>query len=103
MSPTQRTLAFLRASGYTAAITERWNPYARIRQDLFGIIDIVALGENETIGVQCTSAANMSSRVQKIADAESTPLLRRAGWKLWVIGWRKNAAGRWVERVVDCS
>lgn len=42
-SPTQRTLAECRKRGYTAQVVEKWNPHARIRQDLFGVIDIVAI------------------------------------------------------------
>ena len=33
MTPTQRSLKYLREQGYTVAITERWNPFARIRQE----------------------------------------------------------------------
>jgi hypothetical protein len=36
VTPTQRSLAYLRAEGWQVAIVERWNPHARIRQDLFG-------------------------------------------------------------------
>jgi hypothetical protein len=36
MSPTQRSLAHLRRLGYQARVVERWNPFARVRQDLFG-------------------------------------------------------------------
>lgn len=103
MSPTQRTLKHLRANGYRAAVVEHWNPFAKIRQDLFGVIDVLAVGLGETIGVQCTSGSNVSSRVAKIADSEVTPILRASGWKLLVHGWRKNSAGKYVLRVVDCS
>ena len=42
--PTQRTLARLRQEGaLEVAIVEHWNPHARIRQDLFGFIDILAI------------------------------------------------------------
>ncbi len=102
-SPTQRTLEELRKRGYTAAITERWNPFAKIRQDLFGIVDVLAVGNGETLAVQCTSGSNVSSRVDKIAAADVTIELRKAGWKLAVWGWRKNSEGRWVLREVDCS
>ena len=102
-SPTQRSLKHLRANGYRAAITEHWNQWARVRQDLFGIIDILAVKDGETVGVQTTSGSNVSARVQKIAESEVTPELRRAGWKIVVHGWRKDAKGKWVLREVDCS
>jgi len=101
MSPTQRTLKYLRGMGYTAVITERWNQWAKVRQDLFGIVDVLAVRVGETLAVQCTSAPNVSSRVNKIADHESTPRLREAGWKIEVHGWTKGKRGD--PRIVDCS
>ena len=101
MSPTQRSLKWLRELGYTAVITERWNPFARIRQDLFGIVDVLAVARGETLAVQCTSAKNVSARVKKIAVHESTPRLREAGWRIEVHGWTKGKRGD--PRVVDCS
>lgn len=101
MSPTERTLKYLRSLGYRATVTERWNPFAKIRQDLFGIIDVLAVRPGETLGVQCTSNTNVSARVNKIADHESTPKLREAGWRLEVHGWTKGKAG--APRIVDVS
>lgn len=101
-SPTQRTLAELRKRGYLAAVVEKWNPHARIRQDLFGLIDVIGLREGETVGIQTTTAAHVADRVQKIADSDKVAMIRKAGWKIVVHGWRK-AAGRWVLREVDCS
>lgn len=103
MTPTQRSLAALKADGYLCAIVERWNPHARIRQDLFGVIDILAIREGETLAVQTTSASNMAARVTKIAESEATPHIRNAGWRIEVHGWRKNAAGKWVCNVKDVS
>lgn len=103
MSPTQRTLAELKKRGYRCAIVERFNPFAKIRQDLFGLVDVLALRDGETLAVQCTSGSNVSARVQKIAESEATPDLRKAGWKIFVWGWRKNSKGRYVLREVDCS
>lgn len=102
MSPTQLTLRHFRRLGYTAEVTERWNPWAKCRQDLFGIIDVLVVGNGETIGVQCTSYPNISARCKKIADADAVPDLREAGWRLLVQGWHKKK-GRWVCREVDCS
>ncbi len=100
MSPTQRTLKHLRALGYYAAIVEHWNAFAKIRQDLFGIIDVLAVKPGETLGFQCTSSSNVSSRLHKRADHESTPQLRQAGWRLEVHGWKK---GKPEPRIVDVS
>lgn len=101
-SPTQLSLAHMRSRGYLAAVTEHWNHFAKIRQDLFGILDLVCVSEKGTVGVQTTSYKNMASRVKKIAENAATPFLRKAGWCLEVHGWRK-VKGRWSVRVVDVS
>lgn len=103
MTPTQRTLAKLRADGWLPAVVERWNPHARIRQDLFGFIDILAVRDGETLAVQATSGSNVSARVAKIAASDTAPMVRKAGWRVEVWGWRKNAAGKYVLRVEDLS
>lgn len=101
-SPTQRTLAELRERGYPLVqVVERWNPYAKVRQDLFGIIDVVAVGA-DIVGVQATSASNVAHRIQKITDSPALPILRKAGIRVLVHGWRKSR-GRWVLREVDVS
>lgn len=102
LSPTQLTLRRLREAGYRAAIVEKWNPHARIRQDLFGCIDVLGIRRNETIGVQCTTFNNRLARVRKMADAEAIGDLREAGWILEVHGWRK-VKNRWVCTVEDVS
>lgn len=102
MSPTSRTLKKLREMGYQAEVVEKWIPGANIRRDLFGLLDIVALREGETLGVQCTSRSNISARVKKFSDSQSVGNLRRSGWTLQVWGWSK-VKGHWAEKVVDLS
>ena len=65
MSPTQRTLAECRKRGWTAQVVERWNPHARIRQDLFGCIDIVALTDTGILGIQACAGASHAARMAK--------------------------------------
>jgi hypothetical protein len=91
MTPTSRTLKYLRTQGQLPAITERWNSHTRQRKDLFGFIDIVSLSKNRTIGIQCTSAANLSSRIKKITTEcrDSAKAWLIAGNEILVIGWRK--------------
>ena len=103
-SPTMRTLARLRKENYDlVAITERWNPFARIRQDLFGIIDILAIHKGDTIAIQVTSYSNISARVKKITESPALPFLRDAGWTILVEGWKKEKNGRYTSKIVDLS
>lgn len=101
-SPTQRTLAALKAAGYTAAVVEKWNPHARIRQDLFGFIDVLAIRENEVLGVQACAGASASARVQKITEHENVAAVRKSGIRIEVHAWRKLVSG-WACRVIDLS
>ena len=104
-SPTQRTLKELRKRGYPLVqVTERWNSFAQIRQDLFGFVDVLAVSpEHDTVAVQVTSSSNVSARVAKITDSPALAVLRLAGWKILVHGWRKAANGRYVLREIDLS
>ncbi len=93
-SPTQRTLAKLRADGWTCQVVEHWNPFSRTRLDLFGVIDIVAVRPGAILGVQCTSMDNLSKR---IAKAKAEPRLQawlEAGGLFECHGWRKLTRGQ---------
>jgi hypothetical protein len=91
-SPTVRSLAYLRELGYTAKVVEHWNPYAKIRQDLFGA-DILALKPGEPVlVVQATSGSNHAARRTKL-DAEGfTALWEGAGATIEVWSWSKQGA-----------
>lgn len=99
-SPTQRTLKYYRELGFKIGIVEHWNQFAKIRQDLFGFIDLVVLADNHLYGVQTTSSANHAARVTKIF---ATPLARswlNAGGEIVVMSWRKLAKSRkWEPRI----
>jgi hypothetical protein len=101
-SPTSRSLAMLRDEGYLAEVVERWNPHARVRNDLFGFIDILAVRDGEVLGVQTTSGSNTAARIRKIAEHPNTPAVREAGIRIHVHGWRKLKAG-WTVRIEDVS
>lgn len=88
MSPTERTLAALRKLGFTAQVVERWNPHAKVRQDLFGCIDIVAVNEHGILGVQACVAASLAARCTK---SEAEPRLLtwlQGGGRFEVWAWK---------------
>ena len=109
-SPTQRTVREIRRLGGKCGIVERWNQHvgpAGVRQDLFGIIDIIWLDPSRGIvGVQ--SCGNSFAqhyqkltveRYQDTLDWLQTP---HAILELWA--WRKvkvkrgGKAERWSPR-----
>ena len=104
LTPTQLTLRYLREQGWPVVeVVEHWNPHARIRQDLFGFVDVLAVGPSGVLAVQTTSAGNVAARVRKIAEHPNTAPVREAGVAISVHGWAKRG-GKWVlAREVDCS
>ena len=103
-SPTQRTLKLLRSYGLHADVCEKWVPQAKKRRDLFGILDVVAIGvldrQPVTIGVQATSGSNHSSRVKKLIEADTSAPWIAAGNRLQVMSWTKKK-NRWHPRVTE--
>ena len=96
MTPTQLTLRHLRDEGWPLVeVVEKWNPHARIRQDLFGFIDVIAVGPSGTLAVQTTSASHVAERMRKIAEHANVAAVRDAGWSIHVHGWAKKS-NRWV-------
>ena len=103
MTPTARSMAYLRAEGWLPWKVEYWGAFDHKRHDLYGCYDIVAVRPGEVAFIQVTMASNISARVRKIANHENTPKLREANViTLLVHGWRK-VKGRWQVRVVDVS
>jgi hypothetical protein len=89
-SPTERTLNELRKQGYSVAVVEKWNPHARVRIDLFGGIDLLAIRRRETLGVQATSGNNLKARVKKLTSLEGMKNWLEGGTRrLEVWGWTK--------------
>lgn len=108
ISPTQRALAECRKRGWIAQVVERWNPHAHIRQDLFGVIDIVAIVPPDTdgehgynvpgfiLGIQACSGSggDHAARRAKIAAEPRATEWKRAGGKLAVWSFaQRGAAG----------
>ena len=105
MSPTQRSLKMMRERGYLCAITEHWNPFAKIRQDLFGFIDILCVGECDyddanIICVQTTTLAHQPERVAKIKAHPHYEFLKKSALVIVVHGWRKLKTG-WECREIE--
>lgn len=91
----------------TAQVVERWNSFARVRQDLFGCIDVVACGPQGIVGIQATTKANVSARIRKSAALPALRSWLEAGGVFEVWGWHKPTH-RWdvVVRPVcldDCT
>lgn len=93
MTPTARTLEKCRELGWEAEVVERWLPFSKVRKDLFGFIDIVAITPHGILGIQTTSRSNVSARMRKITEQHAATLRdwKAAGGHIEVWGWGKMA------------
>jgi hypothetical protein len=91
----QRTVALFTERGYSCTVVESYNSFTRRKKDLFGIFDVLAVGNEETVGIQITSKSNMAARMRKIQESEYLPEIIRSGWRIVVIGWFKKPNGRY--------
>lgn len=100
MTPTQRSMELCKENGWLCEVVERWIPGTRIRKDLFGFIDAIALIDGKIVGLQITSRSNVSARVKKITldRADQLRAWLDAGGTVEVWGWgkmkRKDKSGR---------
>jgi len=99
-SPTQRSLAYMRELGFLCQVVEHWNPFAHVRQDLYGFIDVLCVKDEDIVGVQACIGSDVSTRMHKIIEHANYPVVISA-IRIVIQGWRKNAAGRWTLREVE--
>lgn len=87
-SPNQRSLEYMTEQGYLVGKVEQTVPHTFIKRDLFSLFDLVAIRENETVGIQVTSASNITARIHKIEESPILPIIRKVGWRILIQGWR---------------
>jgi hypothetical protein len=109
MNPTQRTLKYYRDQGYICEVVERWiinprHPAGGFRKDYLGIIDIIAIKGEETLGIQSCGQA-FAEHDRKILAEPNTEEWLAGGRGLVLIGWRKlkvkrgGKAMKWAPRI----
>ena len=93
--------------GWTCAVVERWNSFAKVRQDLFGFIDLVAIKADQpgVLAIQACAdnGGGVSDHIKKLTSVLSDEKPERgesrvrnvkewlaAGNKLDVMGWGKR-------------
>lgn len=96
-SPTQRTLAHCRKAQWTAQVVEKWNPHARIRQDLFGCIDLLVLNGG-ILGVQACAGSSHSARTKKALAEPRLKTWLLSGGRFEVWSWAKRGPRGQVKR-----
>jgi hypothetical protein len=85
----------LEGAGYVVDVVECSN--ARISRDLWGFLDVLAVGHGLTLGVQVTTAAHVAERLTKVRSfARTLDVLDVAGWRVEVHGWKPAGGLRQV-------
>jgi len=109
VSNTSRTLEYIREQGWTADNVEQFNPYAGKfghRKDCFGVLDIIALGEGNIIGIQ-SCGQSFAEHNRKILETPDALKWLKCGGRLILIAWRKiklrrgSKALRWSPRIKE--
>lgn len=102
-----RTLAECRKRGWTAGVVEKWNSYVKIRQDLFGCIDIIAITPEGILAIQSTVGDRHAEHVDKILAEPRAKKWVEAGGRLELWSWSKRGdRGKrklWTLRVEDVA
>lgn len=86
-----KTMKLIRDEGFFIGKVEHYNSFSRKKQDLFGIIDYVAMGNGMIVGVQSTSYASKSAHRMAILESSVLPVWLRSGGKFLLVCWKKNA------------
>lgn len=109
MSPTARSLEYLRCRGYTAEPVERWVPNEGpdgrgIRRDWGHFADLLAVhpGRREFLLVQSTTLPNLSTRIDKARGRPELAAWLNAGGRFELHGWALRR-GRWAPKIVEVS
>lgn len=99
----------MRTLGFQIETVEKFNSFTKQRKDLFGIIDMIAISAEKTIGVQSTSQGSHDEHIKKlywwpVEDQDGnrigrTPNLNSKAWlsagrELWLICWAKKKLKR---------
>lgn len=85
----------LREEGWTVEKTERWNPFAHVRQDLFGIADAMAVKAYQSpLFIQATHDRTGKGEGEKFhrEKLEANPrfqVVKLAGIRVEIHAWKK--------------
>lgn len=91
----QRSIATLKGAGYTVGIVEKFNHFVKIRQDLYGFIDLIAFHpeKNEVLAIQAcsNSGGDVSAHVNKLVVMDVVQKwVRQPMRRLEIWGWAKQ-------------
>lgn len=107
-SPTSRTKKLAESQGYTVAIVEKWNQWAKVRQDLFGFGDLLCMKPYEPLLlIQATTMDHFAHRLTKIQHTALSQHWLSTGNRLEIWSWAtRGERGKrklWTVKVHVCE
>lgn len=110
----QRSADYMRKLGWQVGFVEqtirmpnreKFGEWTMFKRDLWNCFDLIAVHPvtKETCGVQTTTRSNQASRVQKIRETHEADVCLRAGWKIYVHGWKQLKTGRWEVAITELT
>ncbi len=109
-SPTQLSLAELRKRGYMAAVVEKFNSFIKIRQDLWGFGDILAVHpiKKDFLIIQATpdTGGQFSKHKMKCEEKrDKIDIWKQAGGRFEIWAWAKKGKAKtrklWTVRTAE--
>lgn len=101
MRARERSMRYLRSIGMRVGCTEYWNPHVKIRQDLFGFIDLIALSmstdhlDGQICAIQVVNT-HLPEHIAKIKSSDAARNWIACGGGIEVHNWKhvcKNGRG----------
>ena len=99
-SPTQRSIAVCKESGWPHGIVEYWSERAFMRVDLWGVIDILVLDDDPgVLAVQaCAGASHATRRKKIIKTIRGESAYGDTKQRVAVADLKSRALVRWLEK-----
>lgn len=103
----EKSRAYWKKLGYHVGLVERSikGQNGPFKQDLFGFCDYVLVHPEKsgTVFLQVTSGTNHASRLKKILECQAAIDVLKAGNRVVLMSWRKNAKGRYEHRINEIT
>lgn len=92
MSPKARSMDYLRKQGWCVADVEKWNSFARVRQDAWGFCDLICFSSLHpgVTAIQVTSDTNRSHRRQKLEQMDEVRRFKLCSNRVLLHSWGKR-------------
>ena len=94
-SNTTRCMEEARKRGWSVGVVERYIHARRIRIDYLGIIDLIAISNNTTIGIQaCSGTDHAAHRTKCLGNINTLLWVKSPSRRLVIWSWRKKKIKR---------